>query len=88
MAKILFINSLKQYEGYIAKKFSNKTCGECALKFTEERLEQAIIELLGAEGYPHVSGQDITREPTEVLIKEDLRSFLAQQYAGDNITTV
>ncbi|HDZ85962.1 MAG TPA: type I restriction endonuclease, partial [Candidatus Moranbacteria bacterium] len=57
------------------------------MKFTEDRLEQAIIELLGAEGYPHVSGQDISREPTEVLIKEDLRSFLAQQYAGDNITT-
>jgi len=26
------------------------------MKFTEERLEQSIIELLGEEGYPHVLG--------------------------------
>jgi type I restriction enzyme R subunit len=26
------------------------------MKFTEAQLESAIIELLGAEGYPHVLG--------------------------------
>ena len=56
------------------------------MKFTEERLEQAIIELLQEEGYPHVLGQDIALDPAEVLIKEDLRKYLAQQYANDNIT--
>ena len=56
------------------------------MKFTEARLEQAIIELLGKEGYPHVSGETISREPGEVLIKEDLQNFLAGQYADDNIT--
>lgn len=55
-------------------------------KFTEERLEQAIIELLGEEKYPHVLGQDIIRESDEVLIKEDLKSYLTQQYASENIT--
>ena len=57
------------------------------MKFTEERLEQAIVELLEKEAFPHVLGQDITREPNEVLIKDDLKSYLTQQYANDNITT-
>jgi type I restriction enzyme R subunit len=56
------------------------------MRFTEERLEQAIIELLEEEDYRHVLGRDIARKPSEVLIKEDLRHFLAQQYADDNIT--
>lgn len=42
-------------------------------KFTEKRLEKAIIELLKKEGYPHVLGEAIRWEPGEVLIKEDLR---------------
>ena len=56
------------------------------MKFTEERLEQAIIELLGEEGYSYILGHNIARDPSEVLIKEDLRNFLASQYANDNIT--
>ena len=63
------------------------------MKFTEAQLEAAIIELLGAEGYPHVLGEAIDppdgvagRQPQEVLIKADLRAFLAKQYAGDHIS--
>jgi type I restriction enzyme, R subunit len=56
------------------------------MKFTEEKLEQAIIELLEKEAFPYVLGQDIAREPNEVLIKEDLKAYLTQQYANDNIT--
>ncbi|MCP5021601.1 MAG: type I restriction endonuclease subunit R [bacterium] len=56
------------------------------MKFTEAQLEFAIIELLEAEGYPHVSGEAIERQPQEVLIKADLRAFLAKQYADDHIT--
>jgi len=56
------------------------------VKFTEAQLESAIIELLEAEGYPHVLGEAIARQPQEVLIKEDLRAFLAKQYAADHIT--
>lgn len=63
------------------------------MKFTEAQLESAIIELLGAEGYPHVLGEVIDlpdgeagRQPQEVLIKADLRVFLARQYAADHIT--
>ena len=56
------------------------------MKFTEAHLESAIIELLKAEGHPHVSGETIQRSHQEVLIKADLRSFLTQQYATDHIT--
>ncbi len=55
-------------------------------KFTEARLEQAIIELLGKEGYPHLLGESISRNPGEVLIKDDLRNFLANQYGDAKIT--
>ena len=57
------------------------------MKFTEAQLESAIIELLGVESYPHVLGEAIERQPQEVLIKGDLRAFLAKQYATDHITT-
>jgi len=57
------------------------------MKFTEEKLEQAIIELLQAEGYPHYSGIQIAREPNEVLIKEDLRNYLANRYQENQITS-
>ncbi len=56
------------------------------MKFTEEKLEQAIITLLGAQGYPHHKGESIERLPSEVLIKADLYAFLSHQYASDNIT--
>ena len=56
------------------------------MKFTEAQLEAAIIQLLGKVGYPHVIGAAITRQPDEVLIKEDLRAYLSARYAADNIT--
>jgi len=55
-------------------------------RFTEGRLEQAIIELLGEEQITHVSGETIIRDPQGVLIEEDLRSFLSTRYASDGIT--
>ncbi len=56
------------------------------MKFTESSLETAIIELLERQGFPHVLGGTLARDPSEVLIKEDLRSFLKNQYAADGIT--
>jgi type I restriction enzyme R subunit len=57
------------------------------MKFTEERLEQAIIELLEKEDYLHTCGDEIDRAPEDVLIKSDLREFLAKRYQTDNITS-
>ena len=56
------------------------------MKFTEDRLEQAIIELLSAEGYPHTLGEALDRNLDDVLIKSDLRQFLATRYKDDLIT--
>lgn len=55
-------------------------------KFTEEKLEQAIITLLEGQGYPHHRGGSIIRQASEVLIKDDLQAYLAERYAKDNIT--
>jgi type I restriction enzyme R subunit len=54
--------------------------------FNEARLEQAIIELLQTQGYPHCPGSSLVREPTDVLIKADLTAFLAKRYEADHIT--
>ena len=56
------------------------------MKFTEEKLENAFTELLGQEGFPHQLGVTITRQPDEVIIEEDLRSFLLDRYAHKDIT--
>lgn len=60
------------------------------MKFTESRLEQAIIALLEAQGYPHTFGETLAieygRSPQDVLIKADLREFLAKRYQDDGIT--
>jgi type I restriction enzyme R subunit len=57
------------------------------MKFTEEKLEKAFVELLGQEGYPHHLGNTIVRGADEVLIEEDLQNFLLNQYANQHITT-
>lgn len=63
-----------------------------SLTFTEAKLEQAIIELLGEQGYPHFLGSDLGArgegkdDKTQVLILDDLRAFLAKQYLADDIT--
>lgn len=56
------------------------------MKFTESKLEKAFSELLEQEGYPHSLGETIIRQPDEVLIKGDLRSFLLKRYANQGIT--
>lgn len=56
------------------------------MRFTEEKLERAFTELLGQEGFPHYLGNTIIRKPDEVLIEEDLRSFLLSQYAPQGLT--
>jgi type I restriction enzyme R subunit len=55
-------------------------------KFTEEKLELAFVELLEKEDIPYKSGTDIQRTDDEVLIKEDLISYLSNRYKTENIT--
>lgn len=56
------------------------------MKFTEEKLEQAVIELFQAEGYEHCSGEDIHKELTDVLLRDDLKQYLLNRYADEDIT--
>ena len=56
------------------------------MSFNEARLEEAIIALLGEQGYPYTSGGTITRSPQDVLLSKDLSEYLQARYASDNIT--
>ena len=56
------------------------------VKFTEAKLEEAIIQMLRDQGYPYTRGPDLGREPNDVLIRSDLRGFLKKRYTTENIT--
>jgi type I restriction enzyme R subunit len=56
------------------------------MMFNEETLEQAVIELFAAEQIPHCKGETIHKEISDVLLRDDLKQFLLNQYAADNIT--
>jgi len=56
------------------------------MKYNEAKLEEAVIELLQKQNYTYVKGEAISRTPEEVLLKEDLKTFLANRYANDDIT--
>lgn len=49
-------------------------------KFTEEQLELAIIEVFQQQGYTYVHGEHIHRQYEDILIEDDLRSYLANRY--------
>src|SRR5690554_2123348 len=57
------------------------------MRFTEAKLEQVFTELLGNEGYPHVVGSSLLRtDENEVLIEEDLKTYLLTRYKNANLT--
>ena len=56
------------------------------MKFTEEKLEEVFIELLGKQEIPHVHGSTIIRNPDEVLIEADLKAFLLSKYENERLT--
>lgn len=57
------------------------------MSFTEAQLEQVFTELLEQEGYAHIFGAAIARQPDEVLIEADLRAYLQNRYAMQGITS-
>ena len=52
-------------------------------KFTESELEQAIIELFKQQGYTYVPGESIHRRYEDILLTDDLRSYLVSRYNND-----
>ncbi|PIQ19143.1 MAG: type I restriction endonuclease [Flavobacteriaceae bacterium CG18_big_fil_WC_8_21_14_2_50_34_36] len=56
------------------------------MKFTEARLEQAFTGLMEEEGYTHSLGTTLPRQFEDVLIKDDLITFLCNQYQHEDLT--
>lgn len=54
--------------------------------FNEHSLELSIMELFQDEGYIHLTGDQIHREKSEVLLIDDIRQYLSDRYASDGIT--
>ena len=54
-------------------------------KFTEAQLEAAFTELIENEGYPHHFGNTLNRAEDEVILADDLRSFLLKKYSNENL---
>ncbi len=54
--------------------------------FNEHALEMSIMELFRDEGYIHLSGSQIHRERTEIMLTDDLKQYLYTRYAKDGIT--
>ena len=56
------------------------------MKFTEESLERAVIELFQEVGIQHYHGDTIHKEMGDVLLCDDLRQFLLSRYYANGIT--
>ena len=56
------------------------------MNFTEEKLEQAFIELLDQQGYPYMPGIDIVRNTDDVLIEDDLFEYLLTRYHNEKLS--
>lgn len=54
--------------------------------FNEHALEMSIMELFRQEGYIYTNGEDISKEASDVILREDLRAYLRSRYAKDGIT--
>jgi len=54
--------------------------------FNEETLEKAVVELFGAEQIPHSHGDTIHKEMGDVLLRDDLKQYLLNTYADENIS--
>ena len=54
--------------------------------FNESLLEQSVISLLQEQGYEYVKGEEITRDLDEVVLRDDLATYLHNRYKNDGIT--
>lgn len=56
------------------------------MAFNEHALEMSIMKLFEGKEYTHVTGGDLAREKSEVLLESDLREYLRCRYSKDKIT--
>lgn len=57
-------------------------------KFTESELEKAIIEIFEQQEYTYIYGENIHRKYTDILLLDDLRSYLHSQYDSESISEI
>lgn len=56
------------------------------MKFDEHALELSVMGLFEEEGYTHLTGNQIHRERSDVLLSDDIRDYLLGRYASEGIT--
>ena len=54
--------------------------------FNEHALELSIMELFQQEGYTYTSGEEIHKEVSDVLLRDDMRLYLRNRYKIESIT--
>ena len=54
--------------------------------FNEHTLELSFMELFQQEGYIYTSGEEIHKEADEVLLRDDMRTYLRNRYREAGIT--
>lgn len=54
--------------------------------FNERALELSIMELFQQEGYLYTCGEEIQKEASEVLLRDDMRRYLRNRYREAGIT--
>ena len=57
-------------------------------QFTEDQLEHAIIELFVQQGYTHVHGETLHRKYEDILLLDDLCTYLGNRYANAGLSEV
>lgn len=57
-------------------------------KFTEAQLEAAFIDLFEQQGYTYVHGKNIHRQYEDILLLEDLLTYLRERYASDGLSEI
>ena len=54
--------------------------------FNEHTLELSIMELFQQEDYIYTCGEEIHKEADEVLLRDDMRTYLRSRYREAGIT--
>ena len=54
--------------------------------FNEYALELSIMELFQQEGYIYTNGEEVHKEVSDVLLRDDMRLYLRNRYKAESIT--
>ena len=55
-------------------------------RFDEHALELSIMELFRQEGYIYTNGEEIHKEVSDVLLRDDMSLYLRSRYKAEGIT--